>query len=231
MEQPIFIVEDDENIREILKCAIQSFSYDVEAFECAEEMLIRIKKVIPKLIMLDIMLPGIDGITTLSKLKQDSEYVDIPVIILTAKGNEIDKVKGLDLGADDYIAKPFGILEIGARIRAILRRSEGTKQKKEEIFEINDLQIDFNKHAVFKGNTPVDLTLKEYELLKTLVINRHRVVSRDELLNTVWEIDFVGETRTLDVHIKSLRAKLGVTSDSNQYIKTIRGVGYTFSVD
>ncbi|MDF2820544.1 MAG: phoP [Clostridiales bacterium] len=231
MDQPIFVVEDDENIREVLKCTITSFSYQVQAFECAEEMLIKIEEVIPKLILLDIMLPGIDGMETLKRLKSNKNYVDIPVIILTAKGNETDKVKGLDLGADDYIAKPFGILEIGARIRAVLRRSEGRGQKLEESIEVYDLQIDLNKHAVYKNGNQIELTLKEYDLLKILVNNRQRVVPREELLNIVWGIDFIGETRTLDVHIKSLRSKLGLTAESTQYIKTVRGVGYTFSIE
>lgn len=229
MEQPIFIVEDEENIREILKISINSFSHEVEGFENAEDMLRRLEEMTPKLILLDIMLPGIDGIQTLIKLKKHKEYKDIPVIMLTAKSSEIDKVQGLDLGADDYIAKPFGILEIGARIRAVLRRREGQSSKQVDIVEVYDLVIDLNKHAVYKNGSQIELTLKEYDLLKVLVHNRHRVVTRDELLNVVWGIDFVGESRTLDVHIKSLRSKLGDAENAVPYIKTVRGVGYTFA--
>ena len=228
-EQKIYLVEDDENIRELVKCTLESFSYQGDAFETAEEMLSQAKKTLPDLILLDIMLPGMDGIAALRILKENPATEPVPVIMLTAKNSEIDKVRGLDLGADDYIGKPFGILELTARVRTVLRRREKhLTAPVSQLIEVGDLCIDDQKHLVTQAGKPVDLTLKEYHLLKMLAENRERVIPREELLNVIWGINFAGETRTLNMHIKSLRAKLSDNPDNPKYIKTVRGVGYLF---
>jgi len=227
-EHRICLVEDDENIRELVRCALESFGYGVEAFETAEEMLAAIRHTRPDLILLDIMLPGMDGTEALRALKADSATEPIPVIMLTAKNSEIDKVHGLDLGADDYIGKPFGILELSARVRAALRRRDRAMSAPDACIRTGDLCIDDKRHLVTRNEVPVELTLKEYQLLRFLAQRSGQVVTREELFNEIWGYDFAGETRTLDMHIRSLRAKLSDNPDAPRYIKTIRGVGYMF---
>ena len=219
---------DTGNEPESLRQALESFGYETEAFETAEEMLERIKLALPDLILLDIMLPGMDGIAALRALKADPKSEPIPVIMLTAKNSEIDKVHGLDLGADDYIGKPFGILELSARVRAALRRKDRSVPAAAVSIAAGDLCIDDRKHQVTKNGVPLELTLKEYQLLRYLAERSGQVVTRDALFNEVWGYDFAGETRTLDMHIRSLRSKLSDNSDSPRYIKTVRGVGYMF---
>ena len=170
-------------------------------------------------------MPGMDGLQALRLLKQERRTAGVPVIFLTAKSSEIDKVKGLDLGAEDYITKPFGLLELAARVRAALRRQPPERQ---HILRGGDIVIDVDDHAVTRAGQPLELTLKEFELLRILIANRERVVPREELLNEIWGYDFAGETRTLDMHIKTLRAKLGDDVEHPRYIKTIRAVGYKF---
>lgn len=220
----IYVVEDDENIRDLVKIALEGASYDVEAFETAEEALERIKERKPDLAVFDIMLPGISGIEAVKELKAHNAYKDIPVIHLTAKDSEIDKVKGLDGGADDYITKPFGILELMARIRSVLRRAKST----EEPDNYGCLKINTDTREVFVNDELVTLTFKEYELLKFLIENNKRVVSRTELLNEVWGYEYIGETRTIDIHIRTIRQKLG---EAGAYIKTVRGMGYRFKME
>ena len=227
-EHRIYLVEDDENIREVVRCALETFGYAVDAFESAEEMLRSIKTVLPDLILLDIMLPGMDGIAALRALKADSKCEPVPVIMLTAKNSEIDKVRGLDLGADDYIGKPFGILELSARVRAALRRKDRSMPAAAEVITVSDLCIDDRKHQVTREGMPIELTLKEYQLLHYLAERSGQVVTREMLFNEIWGYDFAGETRTLDMHIRSLRAKLSDTTENPRYIKTVRGVGYMF---
>lgn len=224
MEPLIFVVEDDENIQEIIKCTLSSFGFAHCAFESGEAMFSALEKQTPSLFLLDVMLPGIDGFTILAKLREQKKTKDIPVIMLTAKAGEVDKVKALDGGADDYIAKPFSVLELTARIRAVLRRS---KQDTADILENKDLIINKSRHEVYRNGQKIELTLKEYDLLLLLMENANRVVTREEILSAIWDINFQGETRTLDMHIKSLRAKLGDNSEDPLYIKTVRGVGYT----
>lgn len=221
----VFVVEDDDNIREVVRCTLEAFSYKVHQFKTAEEMLAC--PVIPSVYILDIMLPGMDGIEALKRIKSAPATKRIPVVLLTAKTAEIDKVIGLDSGADDYIAKPFGVLELSARLRAVLRRSY-PEQRQHHIVEANGVRADLDKREMTKHGEPVELTLKEYDLLVLLMQNSDRVIARDELLNSVWGYEFAGETRTLDMHIKSLRAKLGDDAERPTYIKTVRGVGYRF---
>lgn len=225
MSQLIFITEDEDNIRELLRCTVESFGYAVECFECAEDMLARMQTITPSLVLLDIMLPGMDGIAALERIRQ-SAGARAQVILLTAKSGEIDKVRGLDAGADDYITKPFGVLELSARIRTALRRL-GEPPVLTGILNSVHITLDAANHEVTMDGAAVELTLKEFELLRVLMSN-DRVLEREELLNTIWGYDYVGETRTLDMHIKTLRTKLKDSADAPRFIKTVRGVGYRF---
>lgn len=226
MQKRAFIVDDEENIREIVRCALESSGIEVTGFENVPLMFESIKKNVPDLILLDIMLPGIDGLEALRKLKSNTDTKDIPVIMLTAKGSEIDRVTGLDLGADDYIVKPFGVLELMARARAALRRTNKNEEVK-TVFEHNGIVLDTELHEVRQNGKIVELTPKEFELLKILMENAGKAMARNVLLDTVWGYGYIGETRTLDMHIRSLRHKL---SDSEgRYISTVRGIGYKFT--
>ena len=217
----IFCVEDDRNIRELLVYTLSTTGYQAQGFSSGKELFQELKNNRPELILLDIMLPGEDGYAILNKLKSNNSTKEIPVIMVTAKGAEFDKVKGLDGGADDYITKPFGMMEFLARVKAVLRRS-GQKQGEKEL-NCGSVTILVERHEVQENGRPVELTLKEFEVLKYLVENKGIVLTRDQLLGHVWGYDFDGETRTVDVHIRSLRQKLG---DAGTLIETVRGVGY-----
>lgn len=217
----VFVVEDDTNIREIERYALKNSGYEVEAFESGAELFQRLKEEIPSLILLDIMLPGESGLDILAKIRGTAETSRVPIIMVTAKTSELDKVKGLDLGADDYISKPFGVMELVSRVKALLRRSNPVQDEAQLM--LGDIYIDNDRHAVLVGGKPCELTFKEFELLKYLIINRGIVLSRDKLMNQVWGFEYEGESRTVDMHIKTLRQKLG---DAGHYIKTVRNVGY-----
>lgn len=219
MSEPIFIVEDDESIRTMLEYYFQSLNYSVQAFESGEAMLDALDEALPRLCILDIMLPGMDGMEILCRLRASSRTAGVPVIMLTARASEMDKVAGLEQGADDYIAKPFGLMELQARVKALLRRTQSLQQ--ESVLRCFDLEIDPAAREVHRGGELVELTYKEFELLRLLVLRRGTVVSREEILGQVWGYEYMGETRTVDMHIKTLRKKLG-----EQYITTVRGVGY-----
>lgn len=217
----IYCVEDDTSIRELIVYALKSSGFEAVGFEDAELFYEGIKQHLPDLVLLDIMLPEEDGLSVLKKLRADRATAMIPVILLTAKSAEYDKVLGLDLGADDYIVKPFGVMELISRVKAVLRRTSTVEDSNELIIE----QITLNniKHTVFVNDTEVHLTLKEFELLYYLMQNKDIVLTRDKLLSGIWGYDFEGETRTVDMHIKTLRQKLG---ESGNLIETVRGVGY-----
>ena len=217
----IYIVEDDQNIREIESFALKNSGYRVMDFECAKDFYKKIGEKVPQLILLDIMLPDEDGLDVVRKLRGMPETRKIPIILVTAKTTEIDKVKGLDIGADDYITKPFGVMELISRVKAVLRRSKGMDEDK--VLALADLYIDNEKHMVYIKEEPCELTYKEYELLKLLLINTGIVMSRDIIMERIWGTDFEGESRTLDMHIKTLRQKL---KDADITIKTVRNVGY-----
>lgn len=227
MSHLIYITEDEENIRELLRCTVESFGQDVCVFETAEEMLFAVKDRLPDLILLDIMLPGMDGIEALRKIRQNPAATGIQVILLTAKSGELDKVRGLDCGADDYVTKPFSVLELSARIRAALRRIGESLPKEKAELKGRYVTVDTRNREVSVNGIPVELTLKEFELLRILM-ESERLVTREELLNQVWGYDYVGESRTLDMHVKTLRQKLGDSAEEPKYIKTVRGVGYRF---
>lgn len=215
----IFCVEDDKSIRDLILYALSNEGFEVKGFEDFKSMKKGLEGETPDLFLLDIMLPGEDGLFILDWLRHNS-YKDLPVVMLTAKDHEIDKVKGLDLGADDYITKPFSILELCARVRAILRR---VSQDDSTIIEANGIRIDKISRRVYVDDKEIELTYKEFELLAYLVQNKGIVLSRDKIMAEIWGFDFEGESRTVDVHIAFLRQKLG---KKGQYIKTIRNVGY-----
>ena len=222
----IFCVEDDSNIRELVVYTLETTGFQARGFEEGNSFLEALALETPDLILMDIMLPGEDGISLLKRLKNSSKTRDIPVIMVTAKGAEYDKVKGLDLGADDYVTKPFGMMELVSRIKAVLRRSGAAKKKAEDIIVSGSLEINTKKHEVKADGEVVGLTLKEYELLKRLMENPNIVMTRDSLLEEIWGYDFDGETRTVDVHIRTLRQKLGKCGER---VETVRGVGYRIS--
>ncbi|MDD5941039.1 response regulator transcription factor [Fibrobacter sp.] len=221
----IYIVEDDIEVREMETYALKSSGFDVMAFECGKVMDEQVKTRVPDLFILDIMLPGEDGLNILKRLRVLENTKDIPVIMLTAKGTELDKVKGLDLGADDYIAKPFGVLEFISRVRAVLRRSERSSSESTEALNLalGGVTLDDQRRSVTVGGIAVELTFKEYELLKLLMSRPGTVFSRQQILEKIWGVDFDMDTRTVDMHIKTLRQKLGV---QGSIIQTVRNVGY-----
>lgn len=216
----IYIVEDDASIREIESYALQNVGYEVKVFASGEEFYEEVAKRLPDLVILDIMLPGEDGIEIISKLRKSENTKDLPIMFITAKSMEMDKVKGLDAGADDYMTKPFGVMELISRVKALLRR---VPAKKEELVSYEGILLDDKKRQVLADNTPCELTYKEYELLKLLLVNKGIVLSREKIMEQVWGFDYEGESRTVDMHIKTLRQKLGSCGES---IKTIRNVGY-----
>lgn len=222
----IFCVEDDAGIRDLMIYTLNASGFRAVGFENAKEFYTALADTVPELIMLDIMLPGEDGISILKRLKADARTADIPVIMATAKGNEYDKVIGLDLGADDYLAKPFGMMEMASRVRAVLRRS-GRAVEKQQLIRVGGLEMNLGEHIVTADGIRIQLTLKEFELLRTFMTNPGRAFTREQLLSSVWCEDFLGETRTVDVHVGTLRQKLG---SCGKYIRTVRGVGYRLEV-
>ena len=217
----IYLVEDDNNIRKLVDYALRKEGYEVMGFATAAPLWQALEEQIPQLLLLDIMLPGEDGLSVLKKIRSSAATARIPVIMLTAKGSEYDKVTGLDLGADDYVAKPFGMLELMSRIRAVLRRTE--EPKTPDSYTWGEIFLCPAKHIVQVNGVDVVLTYKEYELLALLMKSNGNVLTRDALLEQIWGYTFDGETRTVDVHIRKLRQKLG---DAGKYIETVKGVGY-----
>lgn len=217
----IYCVEDERNIRELLVYTLGTTGFEAKGIRDGKELKKALKEELPELILLDIMLPGEDGYSILENLKKNQETKDIPVIMVTAKEAEYDKVRGLDSGADDYITKPFGMMEFIARVKAVLRRVSKQSGKKEYTYK--GLTIHVERHQVFDVERQVELTLKEFELLRYLMENQGIVLSRDQILEKIWGYEFSGETRTVDVHIRTLRQKLG---ESGFLIETVRGVGY-----
>ncbi len=217
----IYIVEDDKNIREIEMFALKNSGYAVEEFENAKSFFSRTAEKVPDLVLLDIMLPDMDGLEIVKKLRSRPDTVRIPIILVTAKTTELDKVKGLDIGADDYLTKPFGVMELISRVKALLRRSRALQDDKQLV--IGDITLDSERREVHVGGELCELTFKEFELLKLLMVNAGIVLHRDTIMSDVWGTDYEGESRTLDMHIKTLRQKLG---EVGNMIKTVRNVGY-----
>ena len=222
--QKIYIVEDDKNIAEIEQFALKNAGYSVEIFKNAKDFEEKIKAEYPDLVILDVMLPDRDGLSILRDLRTGAGTAKIPIIMVTAKTTEMDKVKGLDQGADDYITKPFGIMELISRVKAVLRRA-GLDDATMNL-EFEGIVLDDAKHQVTIDGNPCELTFKEYELLKMLMQNSGIVLQRGQILDRVWGIDYEGESRTLDMHIKTLRKKMG---DKGTLVQTVRKVGYTLN--
>ena len=217
----IYIVEDDVNNREIERYALKNSGFEVQEFECGKELYKAIEKHVPSLILLDIMLPNEDGLDILTELRSKKTTKKVPIIMVTAKTTELDKVKGLDLGADDYMTKPFGIMELISRVKALLRRTEDVAEV--PILTNGEIVIDTDKRSVTVNGQNCELTYKEFELLKMLLLNRGIVLTRDKIMDQVWGFEYEGESRTVDMHIKTLRQKLGTAGGA---IKTVRNVGY-----
>ena len=217
----IYIVEDDMNIREIQRYALKNSGFEVTDFECGKDMYKALEKRMPNLILLDIMLPNEDGLDILTTLRKNKATKKVPIIIVTAKTSELDKVKGLDLGADDYMTKPFGIMELISRVKALLRRTKDVEES--SVLNHGEIVLDTDKRSVRVDDRLCELTYKEFELLKMLLLNRGIVLSRDKIMDQVWGFEYEGESRTVDMHIKTLRQKLG---EAGSVIKTVRNVGY-----
>lgn len=229
MKPKILIIDDEIHIVELIKFNLENSGYEVDVSYDGLDGYLKIKQDKPNLVLLDWMLPNISGIDMLKKIRSDESLSNIPVIMLTAKNMERDKIEGLELGADDYITKPFSIKELLARISSVLRRYNINKESIENIeniLTVGNLNMNLLKYEVYRGNEKVDLTLKEFELLKLLLENKGKVLSRNYLLDKIWGYDYYGETRTVDVHIRYLRKKIEGNDSSEKYIQTIRGVGY-----
>ncbi len=220
----ILAVDDEVHILELISFNLKAAGYHVVTALTGEEALKRCEVEKPSLVLLDIMLPGIDGLEVCRRLKGDRTTSNIPIIMLTARGDEVDKILGLELGADDYITKPFSVRELAARVKSLLRRVAPQQESEPRTLRAGDIMIDITNYEAFKGGEKLSLTLKEFELLKVLVLSRGKVLTRDFLLDRIWGYEYYGETRTVDVHIRHLRQKLG----EEPYIETVRGVGYRF---
>lgn len=227
--EKILVVDDEEHIVELIKFNLENNGFKVISASNGNDALKLAKSEVPQLVLLDLMLPGIDGYDVCREIRKDQSISTMPVIMITAKGEELDKILGLELGADDYMTKPFSVRELIARVKAVLRRTR--TQYIDKIFNFDDISIDFQKHEIIKGDKKIELTLKEFELLQILVRNKGRVMTRDFLLDKVWGYEYVGETRTVDVHIRHLRQKIENDDKNPQYIETIRGIGYRFNYD
>ena len=223
----IYLVEDDDSIRELVLYTLHTTGFEAEGFRNAADFWQALEKELPQLVLLDIMLPDEDGLHILKRLRAGAETADLPVMMLTAKSSEYDRVVGLDSGADDYMPKPFGMMELVSRVRALLRRA-AKPAAEDKLFTAGPLAVDVKRRAVTVDGEPVILTYKEFELLCYLLENRGVVLSRDQILTEIWDYDYSGETRTVDVHIRTLRQKLG---DAGALIETVRGVGYRLAQD
>lgn len=225
----ILIIEDELNIYELIKFNLETHGFEVDGVQDGGLVIDKILEVLPDLIILDLMLPGKDGISICREIRANNIISYIPIIMLTAKSEEFDKVLGLEIGADDYITKPFGVKELCARVKAVLRRTEILLSKEDETIVVGDLHIEPKAFEVYQNGEKLALTLKEYELLVFLAKHRGQVLTRDQLLDQIWGFDYYGETRTVDVHIRYLRKKIEEQSeDGKKYIETVRGVGYRF---
>ena len=219
----IYVVEDDASIRELVVYTLQSTGFEVNGFDNGNDFLTAVKVKTPELVLLDIMLPGQDGISLLKQLRANNTTKKLPVIMVTAKGTEYDKVIGLDSGADDYVSKPFGMMELVSRIKALLRRTKSSDDEKGKVYSVGNLSLDTKKHIVKADGAEILLTFKEFELLYMLMKNEENVLTREQILSSIWNYEFDGETRTVDVHVRTLRQKLG---ECGNMIETVRGVGY-----
>lgn len=228
-KEKILIVDDEEHIIELLKFNLLNAGYEVLTANNGIDAVKIAKAEKPNLLLLDLMLPGIDGFDVCKEIKRNNEMKNTSIIMLTAKGEELDKILGLELGADDYITKPFSVRELLARVKAVLRRTNSFNEIEEEIYDSQNLKVDFERHEVYVNGEKVDLTLKEFELLQILIKNKGKILKRETLLDKIWGYEYIGETRTVDVHIRYLRKKIEEDDKNPRFIETIRGVGYRFN--
>lgn len=228
-EEKILIVDDEEHIRELIKFNLENSGYKCITADNGIDAVKIVKEEQPQLVFLDLMLPGMDGYDVCKEIRRDNLVSSTPIIMITAKSEELDKILGLELGADDYVTKPFSVRELVARAKAVLRRTAIKPVEKRVNFA--DISIDFERHEVSKGGKKIELTLKEFELLEILIKNKGRVMTRDFLLDKIWGYEYIGETRTVDVHIRHLRQKMEQDDKNPKYIETIRGIGYRFNYD
>lgn len=228
-KEKILVVDDEEHILELLKFNLMNSGYSVETSNNGVDGLKLANENKPDLILLDLMLPGMDGLEVCKEIKRNKETANISIIMLTAKGEELDKILGLELGADDYITKPFSVRELIARSKAVLRRSTVREDLDAKIFDFGRLKVNFDRHEVVIDSNKVEMTLKEFELLEILIKNKGKILKREILLDKVWGYEYIGETRTVDVHIRYLRKKIEEDDKNPKYIETIRGVGYRFN--
>lgn len=228
----IYVVEDESHIQQLIKFNLEAAGYKVVLFDKGESLLAETVNTLPSLFILDLMLPGIDGLEVCRRLRAGHNTKGIPIIMLTAKSDEFDKVLGLELGADDYITKPFSVRELTARVRALFRRITAAaplEPSEDDRLRHGDIEIDLERHTVYKKGSPVEMPLKEFELLRMLMVNKGKVLSRELLLEKIWGFDYYGETRTVDVHIRYIRQKIEDDDNNPRYIETVRGIGYRFS--
>jgi len=228
-KEKILIVDDEEHIIELLKFNLLNAGYEVLTANDGIDAVKIAKAEKPSLLLLDLMLPGIDGFDVCKEIKRNNEMKNTSIVMLTAKGEELDKILGLELGADDYITKPFSVRELLARVKAVLRRTNSFNDPEDEIYDSQNLKVDFERHEVSVNSEKVDLTLKEFELLQILIKNKGKILKRETLLDKIWGYEYIGETRTVDVHIRYLRKKIEEDDKNPRFIETIRGVGYRFN--
>ena len=228
-KEKILIVDDEEHIVELLKFNLLNAGYDVFTANDGIEAVKIAKAQKPGLMLLDLMLPGIDGFDVCKEIKRDNEMKKTSIIMLTAKGEELDKILGLEIGADDYITKPFSVRELLARVKAVLRRTNSLGEIEDDVYDSQSLKVDFERHEVCVNGKKIDLTLKEFELLQILIKNKGKILKRETLLDKIWGYEYIGETRTVDVHIRYLRKKIEEDDKNPRFIETIRGVGYRFN--
>ena len=227
-EEKILVVVDEVHIQELLRFNLENYGYKVVCADNGLDALKIAREEIPQLVLLDLMLPKMDGYDVCKEIRKDNSISNMPIIMLTAKGEELDKILGLELGADDYLTKPFSVRELIARVKAILRRTK--IQHVDKTFSFGDISIDFPKHEVIKATERVELTLKEFELLEMLIRHRGRVITRDFLLDKIWGYEYLGENRTVDVHIRHLRQKIEEDDKNPRFVETVRGIGYRFNL-
>lgn len=228
-KEKILIVDDEEHIIELLKFNLLNAGYEILTANNGIDAVKIAKAEKPNLLLLDLMLPGIDGFDVCKEIKRNNEMKSTSIIMLTAKGEELDKILGLELGADDYITKPFSVRELLARVKAVLRRTNSFNEVEDEVYNSQNLKVDFERHEVYVNGEKVDLTLKEFELLQILIKNKGKILKRETLLDKIWGYEYIGETRTVDVHIRYLRKKIEEDDKNPRFIETIRGVGYRFN--
>ena len=228
-KEKVLIVDDEEHIVELLKFNLLNAGYDVFTANDGVNAVKIAKAEKPSLMLLDLMLPGIDGFDVCKEIKRNDEMKKTSIIMLTAKGEELDKILGLELGADDYITKPFSVRELLARVKAVLRRTNSVGEIEDDVYDSQNLKVDFERHEVCVKGNKIDLTLKEFELLQILIKNKGKILTRETLLDKIWGYEYIGETRTVDVHIRYLRKKIEEDDKNPRFIETIRGVGYRFN--